>query len=87
MREMRYLNSSVLLHTVDGVLLHTVRNAIESLTVCFYIPSRAFSSFPTVCFYTPYIEYAIPTHSFKVSFLSLKRRFKRFGRERENDQS
>lgn len=77
MREMKYLNSSVLLHTVDGVLLHTVRNAIESLTVCFYIPSRAFSSFPTVCFYTPYIEYAIHSGSSKVSFFSLKRSLKR----------
>lgn len=53
------LNSSALFHTVVGALFHTVKRARESLTVRFSTPSKAFSSFPTVRFSTPYIEYAI----------------------------
>lgn len=59
-KDRRNLNSSALFHTVNGALFHTVRSARESLTVRFSTPSRAFSSFPTVRFSTPYIEYAIP---------------------------
>jgi hypothetical protein len=52
------------------------------VTVYFFTPSRAFFPFPTVRFSTPYIEYAIHSVSFKVSFLSLILSLKRllFGR-------
>ena len=78
------LNASALFHTADGALFHTVRNARESLTVRFSTPSRAFSSFPTVRFSTPYIEYAIPIWFFEV-LLYLKKAVKQFGRKFMSD--
>ena len=78
------INSSALFHTVDGVHFHTVINEMEGATVRFFTPSRAFSPFPTVCFFTPYIEYAIHSASFMGSLLSLKKQLRRFGRERGN---
>lgn len=69
---MTKINSSALFHTVVGVLFHTVRIARESVTVRFSTPSRAFFSFSTVRFFTPYIEYAIHSVSFGGLFLSLK---------------
>ena len=78
-KDRRNLNSSALFHTVNGALFHTVRSARESLTVRFSTPSRAFSSFPTVCFSTPYIEYAIPVCFFEVSFSIFKKQLKHFG--------
>jgi hypothetical protein len=53
------LNSSALYGTVNGVLYGTVRLARDNSTVRFMAPSRAFSTFSTVRFLTPYIEYAI----------------------------
>ncbi|MHB8771297.1 MAG: hypothetical protein ACYC7J_09885 [Syntrophales bacterium] len=71
------INSSALFHTVHGALFHTVRSARKGLTVRFFTPSRAFSSFSTVRFSTPYIEYAIHIRFLWVSlftlFLSLKK--------------
>lgn len=64
-KDRRNLNSSALFHTVIGALFHTVRSARESLTVRFSTPSKTFSSFPTVRFSTPYIEYAIPVCFFR----------------------
>lgn len=66
------LNSSAFFHTVNGAFFHTVRSVRESLTVRFSTPSRAFSSFPTVRFSTPYIEYAIHSGFLLVSLLSQK---------------
>jgi len=67
------LNSSALFHTVDSALFHIVRSPEESLTVRFSTPSRAFSSFPTVCFSTPYIEYAMYVCFFQTSFFIFKK--------------
>jgi hypothetical protein len=64
------LNSSAFFHTVDSALFHIVRSTDESLTVRFSTPSTAFSSFPTVRFSTPYIEYAIPFCFFRDALMS-----------------
>jgi hypothetical protein len=72
-KAMRNINSSAHFHTVNGAHFHTVRSARESVTVRFSTPSGALSSFPTVCFSTPFIEYAMHSVSFRVSFLALKK--------------